>query len=73
VERFCGLEGMINTLLIATIVRRFIKLGIPPVKAMKMANRLAEGDAIVLVRNHTNLKPQIILTLIKNNIKPNET
>jgi hypothetical protein len=64
---------MINTLLKATIVRRFIKLGISPVKAMKMANRLAEGDTIMLVRNHINLKPQIILTLIKNNIKPNET
>jgi len=40
---------------------------------MKMADRLAEGDAIVLVRNHINLQPQIILTLIKNNIKDNET
>jgi len=40
---------------------------------MHMADRLAEGDAIVLVRNHINLKPQIILTLIKNNIKDNET
>jgi len=64
---------MINTLLKATIVRRFIKLGISPVKAMHMADRLAEGDAIVLVRNHINLQPQIILTLIKNNIKDNET
>lgn len=64
---------MINTLLKATIVRRFIKLGIKPVKAMHMADRLAEGDAIVLVRNDINLKPQIILTLIKNNIKPNNT
>jgi len=64
---------MINTLLKATIVRRFIKLGIKPVKAMHMADRLAEGDAIVLVRNHINLKPQIILTLIKNHTKNNET
>ena len=64
---------MINTLLKATVVRRFIHLGISPVKAMHMADRLAEGDAIVLVRNHINLKPQIILTLIKNNIKDNET
>ena len=64
---------MINTLLKATIVRRFIQLGIKPVKAMHMADRLAEGDVIVLVRNHINLKPQIILTLIKNNIKDNET
>ena len=62
---------MINTLLKAQLVRRFIRLGIKPVKAMNMANRLAEGDAIVLVRNDINLKPQIILTLIKNNIKPN--
>jgi hypothetical protein len=64
---------MINTLLKAQLVRRFIRLGIKPVKAMHMADRLAEGDAIVLVRNHINLKPQIILTLIKNNIKDNET
>jgi len=64
---------MINTLLKAQLVRRFIRLGIKPVKAMHMADRLAEGDAIVLVRNHINLKPQIILTLIKNNIKPNNT
>ena len=64
---------MINTLLKAQLVRRFIRLGIKPVKAMNMANRLAEGDAIVLVRNDINLKPQIILTLIKNNIKPNNT
>jgi len=40
---------------------------------MRMAHRMNEGDAIVLVRNHINLKPQIILTLIKNNIKDNET
>ena len=60
---------MINTLLKAQLVRRFIRLGIKPVKAMNMADRLAEGDAIVLVRNDINLKPQIILTLIKNNIK----
>ena len=64
---------MINTLLKAQLVRRFIRLGIKPVKAMNMADRLAEGDAIVLVRNHINLKPQIILTLIKNHIKPNNT
>jgi len=62
---------MINTLLKAQLVRRFIRLGIKPVKAMNMADRLAEGDAIVLVRNDINLKPQIILTLIKNHIKPN--
>ena len=64
---------MINTLLKAQLVRRFIRLGIKPVKAMNMANRLAEGDAVLLVRNDINLKPQIILTLIKNNIKPNNT
>ena len=64
---------MINTLLKATIVRRFIKLGIKPVKDMHMAHRMNEGDAIVFVRNHINLKPQIILTLINNNIKDNET
>jgi len=64
---------MINTLLKAQLVRRFIRLGIKPVKAMNMADRLAEGDTIVLVRNGINLKPQIILTLIKNNIKDNET
>jgi hypothetical protein len=64
---------MINTLLKAQLVRRFIRLGIKPVKAMNMADRLAEGDTIVLVRNGINLKPQIILTLIKNNIKPNNT
>jgi len=62
---------MINTLLKAQLVRRFIRLGIKPVKAMNMANRLAEGDAVLLVRNDINLKPQIILTLIKNHIKPN--
>jgi hypothetical protein len=62
---------MINTLLKAQLVRRFIRLGIKPVKAMNMADRLAEGDTIVLVRNGINLKPQIILTLIKNHIKPN--
>ena len=72
-ERFCGLAGMINTLLKATIVRRFIQLGLPPVKAMRMAHRMDEGDAIVIVRNHINLKPQIILTLIKNHTKNNET
>jgi hypothetical protein len=64
---------MINTLLKAQIVRRFIRLGIEPVKAMKLAERLSEGSAILLVRNHINLKPQIILTLIKNHIKPNNT
>jgi len=64
---------MINTLLKAQLVRRFIRLGISPVKAMNMADRLTEGDTIVLVRNGINLKPQIILTLIKNNIKPNNT
>jgi hypothetical protein len=31
---------MINTLLKATIVRRFIQLGIKPVKAMGMADRM---------------------------------
>jgi hypothetical protein len=60
---------MINTLLKAQIVRRFIRLGIKPVKAIEMAKRMNEGDAIFIVRNHINLKPQIILTLIKNNIK----
>ena len=64
---------MINTLLKATIVRRFIQLGLSPVKAMRMANRRNEGDAIVFVRYHINLKPQIILTLIKNHTKNNET
>ena len=62
---------MINTLLKAQLVRRFIQLGLPPVKAMKMAEKMEEGSAIFLVRNHINLKPHIILTLIKNNIKPN--
>ena len=60
---------MINTLLKAQIVRRFIRLGIKPVKAIEMAKRMNEGDAIFIVRNHITLKPQIILTLIKNNIK----
>jgi len=64
---------MTNTLLQATIVRRFIKLGIKPVKAMDMVKRMNEGDAIFIVRNHINLKPLIILTLIKNHIKPNNT
>ena len=64
---------MINTLLKAQIVRRFIRLGIKPVKAIEMAKRMDEGDAIFIVRNHINLKPQIILTLIKNHIKDNET
>ena len=64
---------MINTLLKAQIVRRFIRLGIKPVKAIEMAKRMNEGDAIFIVRNHINLKPQIILTLIKNNIKKDET
>jgi hypothetical protein len=67
------LAGMINTLLKAQIVRRFIRLGIKPVKAIEMAKRMNEGDAIFIVRNHINLKPQIILTLIKNNIKKDET
>jgi hypothetical protein len=67
------LGGMINTLLKAQIVRRFIRLGIKPVKAIEMAKRMDEGDAIFIVRNHINLKPQIILTLIKNNIKKDET
>lgn len=62
---------MINTLLKATIVRRFIQLGLPPVKSMEMAEKMEEGSAIFLVRNHINLKPHIILTLSKNNIKPN--
>ncbi|MAY03279.1 MAG: hypothetical protein CMQ38_09930 [Gammaproteobacteria bacterium] len=64
---------MINTLLKAQIVRRFIQLGIKPIRAMNMAARMEEGDAIFIVRNHINLKPQIILTLIKNNIKKDET
>lgn len=62
---------MINTLLKAQLVRRFIQLGLPPIKSMKMAEKMEEGSAIFLVRNHINLKPHIILTLIKNNIKPN--
>lgn len=60
---------MKNTLLQATIIRRLIKLGIPPTQAMDYAKRMNEGDAVFLVRNHINFKPQIILTLIKNNIK----
>ena len=60
---------MINTLLKATIIRRLIKLGIPPVQAMDYAQRMNEGDAVFLVRNHINFEPHIILTLIKNNIK----
>ena len=62
---------MINTLLKAQLVRRFIQLGLPPIKSMKMAEKMEEGSAIFLVRNHINLKPHIILTLSKNNIKPN--
>jgi len=64
---------MKNTLLKASIIRRFIKLGIPPVQAMNYAKRMNEGDAVFLVRNHINLNPQIILTLIKNHTKNNET
>tara|TARA_R110000824_G_scaffold154554_1_gene326746 strand:+ start:945 stop:1127 length:183 start_codon:yes stop_codon:yes gene_type:complete len=60
---------MIDSLLKASIVRRFIKLGVPTTQALQIAQKMDEGRSVFIVRNSTNFKPTIILTIGRNPTK----
>jgi len=60
---------MIDSLLKAQIIRRFIKLGVPTTQALQISLKMGEGKSVFIVRNSINLKPTIILTIGRNPTK----
>tara|TARA_R110000803_G_scaffold148727_2_gene214207 strand:+ start:100 stop:282 length:183 start_codon:yes stop_codon:yes gene_type:complete len=60
---------MIDSLLKASIVRRFIKLGVPTTQALQIVQKMDEGRSVFIVRNSINFKPTIILTIGRNPTK----
>ena len=60
---------MIDSLLKAQIIRRFIKLGVPTTQALQITSKMGEGKSVFIVRNSINFKPTIILTIGRNPTK----
>jgi hypothetical protein len=56
-------------LLQAMAVRRFLRLGIPVDQALKTADKLLLGRTVLVIRNHMNSKPMLILTIGAKPIK----
>ncbi len=50
-------------------IRRFSRLGLPPLQAIQTAGKLMRGSTIIIVRNRINNKPMLVLTIGKKPIK----
>jgi len=60
---------MIDLVIRAKAVRRFLRLGIPTIQALQTADKLMQGRKVYVLRDKDTLKPNLVLTIGRNHIK----
>ena len=60
---------MIDLVIRAKAVRRFLRLGIPTIQALQTADKLMQGRKVYALRDKDTLKPNLVLTIGRNHIK----